>query len=310
MGQGSVPLALQGRKVVAQSLASIAAIAWRLAPISPRGSRGDQLTPRSRRSAAATPSAAELARRLESLHVEAALRDEADTLEGRLETIGSLIRADTPLRVFYTSHAGFDTHAGQLYAHQQLLQTLGKAVAGFLERLSSRELAERVRGADLLGVWPPAPRERQRRHRSRHGRAGADRRLADQGGPPGHCSQPGRSRRDRRPSIHRRFPRRLCVAPPPVAGRGSGADPGAAERESASLVNANLARGKDGDQQNGLRAWRIEAALVKRSLGSRARHFSMTAASAGGTSGRRLRSGTGCSSRSMRIRSPPPAGSS
>src|SRR5208337_3402593 len=63
-------------------------------------------------------------------------------------------------------------------------------------------------------------------------------------------------------------------------------------------------------QQKGLSARRIELASVMRSLGSRARHCSMTVARGCGTSGRRMRRGTGCSSRSMRIRSPPPAGSS
>ena len=69
---------------------------------------------------------------------------DAETLEGRLETIRRLIEADTPYRVFYTSQDGFDTHAGQLYAHQQLLQTLGKALAGFLDSLKSSKLDERV----------------------------------------------------------------------------------------------------------------------------------------------------------------------
>ena len=63
-------------------------------------------------------------------------------------------------------------------------------------------------------------------------------------------------------------------------------------------------------QQKGLSARRIELASVRRSLGSRARHCPMTVARGCGTSGRRVRIGTGCSSRSMRIRSPPPAGSS
>ena len=54
-------------------------------------------------------------------------------LETRLAAISSLIRADTPFRVFYTAHGGFDTHSAQLYTHRQLLETVGKTVAGFLE---------------------------------------------------------------------------------------------------------------------------------------------------------------------------------
>jgi len=103
----------------------------------------------------------------------------------------------------------------------------------------------------------------------------------------------------------------------PLAGRRSRADPGRTENDSAPGVNERTIPSWDKIpilshviQQNGLSARRIEPASMRRSLGSRARHRSMTAASGSGTSGRRVRTGTGCSSRSMRIRSPPPAGSS
>ena len=69
---------------------------------------------------------------------------DAETLAGRLETIRRLIEANTPYRVYYTAQDGFDTHAGQLYAHQRLLQTMGKALAGFLDSLKPSQLDERV----------------------------------------------------------------------------------------------------------------------------------------------------------------------
>ena len=135
---------VQGRKVVAQSLASVAA--YRL------GS-GAELPSRFKEESGKPPlaeirqrytSSLELARRLEILRGGKIASGDAETLEGRLETIRSLIEADTPCRVYYTAQDGFDTHAGQLYAHQQLLQTMGKALAVFLDSLKPSKRDERV----------------------------------------------------------------------------------------------------------------------------------------------------------------------
>ncbi len=87
---------------------------------------------------------AELSRRLEHLRGEPSVKADPGTLEGRLESIRRLIEAHTPYRVFYTSQDGFDTHANQLYAHQELLRTVGKAVSGFLSQLKPSKLDERV----------------------------------------------------------------------------------------------------------------------------------------------------------------------
>ena len=134
-----------------------------------------------------------------------------------------------------------------------------------------------------------------------------------------------RSRRDRRSPFRRRFPRPLRVAHPPLAGRRPDADPGRTQIDHDPRLNQSISPPRQNDQHNsrgekgislraiqqkGLSARRIELASVRRSLGSRARHCPMTVARGCGTSGRRVRIGTGCSSRSMRIRSPPPACSS
>lgn len=143
VGQGTMPLALSGRRTVGQSLASIAD--FRLAPgagIPVRAGHepGDSvLDPVRLRYEAASA----LASRLDRLAREASA-DPPETLEGRLETIRRLIEADTPFRIFYTSLDGFDTHASQVFAHQELLRTLGKAVSGFLAGLRASQLAERV----------------------------------------------------------------------------------------------------------------------------------------------------------------------
>ncbi len=144
VGQGTVPLAVQGRKVAAQSLASIAdyhlAAGAEIPERFPNGSGDPLLTEIRRRDM----SGAELVRRIASLRGGQAGSADAATLEGRLETIRTLIEADTPYRVYYTAQDGFDTHAAQRFTHQQLLETTGKALAGFLASLKSRKLDERV----------------------------------------------------------------------------------------------------------------------------------------------------------------------
>jgi uncharacterized protein (DUF1501 family) len=69
---------------------------------------------------------------------------DSQTLRGRLETIRRLIGADTPYRVYYTDLGGFDTHAGQEFAHQALLAELSQAIAGFLRNLKAARLDRRV----------------------------------------------------------------------------------------------------------------------------------------------------------------------
>ncbi len=144
VGQGTVPLAVQGRRVVAQSLASAAA--YRLPPGAGLPSRFGE-APRDKVIGAIRQqytACAELAGRLESLRGSSGATADAETLPGRLETIRKLIEADTPYRVYYTAQQGYDTHAVQRFPHQQLLETLGKAVAGFLSDLKSSKLDERV----------------------------------------------------------------------------------------------------------------------------------------------------------------------
>lgn len=65
-------------------------------------------------------------------------------LANRLKLIAGLIAADVPDRVFYTSLAGFDTHAAQADAHPRLLSELGDAVAAFQSELREHGHDQRV----------------------------------------------------------------------------------------------------------------------------------------------------------------------
>jgi uncharacterized protein (DUF1501 family) len=145
VGDGALPLALRGRRVAAQSVNDPAD--FHLAPgatIPGTPPTHDELLDAIRgRYAAARDLAARLAA------IPASPRSPGDdddlaALHNRLATVRSLIRAGAPLRVYYTSQAGFDTHAGQKYQHQRLLSGVSSAVSAFLAGLRDDHLDDRV----------------------------------------------------------------------------------------------------------------------------------------------------------------------
>jgi uncharacterized protein (DUF1501 family) len=148
VGMEPPPLAISGRKSVAQALAGLAEC--RLVPgaslAGPRlvNASDDRVFSQVHRQYAA---ARELSARVATISAGVPQTAEAlspDTLEGRLDTIRRLIEADMPARVFYTSVGGFDTHASQQYIHQRLLTEVSQAVAAFLKNLKTSRLDERV----------------------------------------------------------------------------------------------------------------------------------------------------------------------
>jgi uncharacterized protein (DUF1501 family) len=68
----------------------------------------------------------------------------ATGLAGRLRVIARLIKGGVGTRVYYTSQAGYDTHAVQLEQHAGLLAELSGALKAFLDDLAAVRLAERV----------------------------------------------------------------------------------------------------------------------------------------------------------------------
>ena len=69
---------------------------------------------------------------------------DGDSLRGRLALIIRLIKSGAAARVYYTEHSGYDTHAGQLGTHANLLSELSQALGSFQTRLAAAGLAERV----------------------------------------------------------------------------------------------------------------------------------------------------------------------
>lgn len=148
VGPESVPMAVRGRTSIPQALASLSdyqLVANAGLPTGPQGDQaGDPLVGDIRQRLI---SARELAARLAALPAGPSGSQSAsvpETLEGRLATIHRLIEADLPLRVYYTSQGGFDTHAAQRFVHQDLLRQVSEAVAGFLKALKASRLDERV----------------------------------------------------------------------------------------------------------------------------------------------------------------------
>jgi uncharacterized protein (DUF1501 family) len=65
-------------------------------------------------------------------------------LAAQLKMVSTLIKADTPARVFYTSQGGYDTHAAQLFDHSRLLGEFSSAVKAFLDDMAASGLGDRV----------------------------------------------------------------------------------------------------------------------------------------------------------------------
>ena len=139
VGPDAVPMAVRARKEVVPSVASLAD--YRLDPGAslPAGLGGAGLVAEVRRRVEATREAAAQIEAARGRSIPA-----ADTLRGRLDTIRALIESGAKHRVFYTGQGGFDTHAGQEFAHQQLLRDLSSSVAGFLADLKAKGLGDRV----------------------------------------------------------------------------------------------------------------------------------------------------------------------
>jgi len=147
IGNGSVPVAIRGRRSVASSLDTIEsfrlmnAAAVRPTPQTPGG--GDDLAEFVRRS---TLEAYTTADRLAALAPDGG-KDPSypeSALASRLRVIARLIRGGLRTRVYYTSQPGYDTHVCQLVTHNALLGELSEALLAFKRDLASAGLADRV----------------------------------------------------------------------------------------------------------------------------------------------------------------------
>ncbi|MEV0330284.1 DUF1501 domain-containing protein [Micromonospora echinospora] len=65
-------------------------------------------------------------------------------LAAQLALVARCVEAGVPTRVYSVSLGGFDTHAGELAAHEVLLGQLDAAVAGFVTRMAGSAAGQRV----------------------------------------------------------------------------------------------------------------------------------------------------------------------
>lgn len=56
----------------------------------------------------------------------------------QLQMVGAMIRAELPTRVYYVTISGFDTHAGQLNSHANLMTQIGSAILAFQKDLKAQ----------------------------------------------------------------------------------------------------------------------------------------------------------------------------
>lgn len=61
-----------------------------------------------------------------------------------LQLVARMIEGGLPTRVYYVSHGGFDTHAGQENAHAQRLQQLNDSLEAFVKDLEAQGARDRV----------------------------------------------------------------------------------------------------------------------------------------------------------------------
>ncbi len=106
------------------------------------GGRGSCRATLAERSAGASPSQPG---RRRSFNADIAWKGvRAGRLARSLGLVARLIAADRPMRVYYVSMGGFDTHTRQAARHQRLLAEFGDAMKSFVDRLKADRLLDRV----------------------------------------------------------------------------------------------------------------------------------------------------------------------
>jgi len=153
IGEGTPPAALRGRRSGAASLERIEDLTLPIGSarslletrLGKEEEPDDGLSAYVRRSVLDAYSSAERVAELTRRRVAGADGSYPETaLAGKLRTVAQLMKAGLGARVFYTVQSGYDTHAGQLNTHFQLLAELSRAVKAFLDDLTAAKLADRA----------------------------------------------------------------------------------------------------------------------------------------------------------------------
>ena len=148
IGDESVPMALQGRRCTATTIANGADLQLRLDGVEsvsrpptsadPEDSLSEFLT---KTVSDAYFSAKELA---SATQRDATARYPTSRLAQRLKLVSQIIKSGAAARAYYTLQSGYDTHAAQLNTHANLLGELSSSLKAFMDDLKESSLDDRV----------------------------------------------------------------------------------------------------------------------------------------------------------------------
>lgn len=152
------PLALRGKDFLPLTFEDPSSLAWRSAvPNAPTGAAVTALNQPRPGDARKKEASLEYLRRvalkarLSAEEIDAATRGRRaganfgrNPLARSLETVSQLIAAGLQTRIYYVSHGGYDTHAGQANRHGNLLRDFADALAAFLLEIKSQGNLDRV----------------------------------------------------------------------------------------------------------------------------------------------------------------------
>jgi uncharacterized protein (DUF1501 family) len=144
---GVLPVALRGRKCVASAMTR--PDDFLLAPQARPGQTDAAPAPANDLAAFVSRSALDAYATADRMHEVFRVKDDgarypATELARQLRLMAGVLKADAGTRVFYARQAGYDTHAGQLNTHAELLGELAGAIRAFLDDLAHAKLADRV----------------------------------------------------------------------------------------------------------------------------------------------------------------------
>ena len=145
VGEGTLPVALRGRRSVALAMRSPKDLVLdpAAAAVPPAGRRADGPADFARQTLVDAFASSDVMADLLTKKSDGLAYPDTD-LAGRLQVVAQLIKAGMPARVYYTSQRGYDTHVLQLPTHARLLGHMGDALLAFLDDLGAAGLAERV----------------------------------------------------------------------------------------------------------------------------------------------------------------------
>ena len=146
VGQESLPLALVGRRCNAATISNPADIQLRPEISQPSKGRFDSLDTSlidfvSKSVSQAYVSAAQLR---QATVEDSSARYPENRLGRKLKLISQLMKTGAGASVYYTSQAGYDTHAGQISTHADLLGELSSSIKAFMDDMKQSGMEDRV----------------------------------------------------------------------------------------------------------------------------------------------------------------------